>query len=1171
MKFLIVGFLPPGRRAFSKTLLVMKLIAFLLLVGSLQVSANGFAQSISLSEKKISLQKLFIKINRQTGYQFFYRDRLLDKAARVDIAVDNASLDKVLSICFKDLPLVYSVTDKMVVIREKPVPVVRPIEDSVTVLQTISGQVKDSRGTPLAGVSVVVRSTKTGTSTDDNGFFSIEAKAGDILDFSIVGYKKKSITIGSSNTVLVQMEIEVSTENEIVVVGYGTQKKENLTGSVSQVKMTEVLGDRPVINTTSALQGAIPGLQITRSSTPGQNSNDLNIRGPLSINGGGPLILIDNVPGDLGSLNPEDVETVTVLKDAASAAIYGARAAGGVVIITTKRPKSNAPFQVNYNNNFGSEKALGTPVQASLDQYLTAYLDAGFSDKYWSNSQSVTTWRDYLRQYQQNPSSFNLIGDGIYVDPQNDIYYLHEKSLYDNFLTNGLLQSHNIAVSGGTDNVRYRLSGGYNSENGPLITNKDFYKRLSTSAFISVDLNKWFTQEVDIKYSQATKRLPTDEAGSLYTLRLASYYPEGDLPASLVLNSDKDVPLFTPRNIVLNSKVSNAITNTPRLYFKSIFKPMKDLQGVFEYTYSKVDNSYSYYSGLWTYSTIQRAATTVPSTDYYIKRRYFTDYNALNAYLTYTKSIGDHNFKLMGGAAQESSYYENINNRAEGQALISIPSFDGATGTVVNHDDYSEYSIQSLFYRLNYNFKNKYLLEVNGRYDGSSKFPPNHRFGFFPSASVGWQIAREKFMGGIRNKVNELKLRASYGTIGNQNIDPYSYSPVMAVSKSNVWAANSDRVTVIGVPSLVSDNFTWETVTSADVGLDFAVLRSRLQGTIDWYQRDTRKMLSGGSPLPAVVGAAPPLQNTASMRTKGIELALSWNDRIGQVGYRIGANLYNFNSRITHYTTNTSGLLNDWYVGENMGEIWGYVADGFYTIDDFQDLNTWKLKDGVTSIKGVNVRPGDIKFKNLMDDDKSSNQIDPGLSTLDNPGDRKVIGNNMPKYQFGANLGVNYKGFDLNVIVQGIGKRDYWLSGQSIFPFAGSGANDAVFQPLYYNQTDYWQPKSTDPNSPDYMVPVNPNATYFRIYDQMGNVGSNIRMSDKYLQSASYIRIKNVTLSYTVPKNMLRRANIAGLRLFVGVENLATFTSLPKGYDPESLSWSYPFYRTVSGGLNLTL
>ncbi|HEU4607714.1 MAG TPA: TonB-dependent receptor plug domain-containing protein, partial [Chitinophagaceae bacterium] len=377
----------------------MKLIAFFLLVGSIQVSANGFAQSISLSEKKISLQKLFIKINRQTGYQFFYRDRLLDKAEKVDINVDNASLDKVLSICFKDLPLLYSVTDKMVVIREKPVPVVRAIEDSVNVWQTISGQVKDAKGSPLAGVSVVVRSTKTGTSTDDNGFFNIEAKAGDILDFSIVGYKKKSITIGNSNTVAVQMEIEISTENEIVVVGYGTQKKENLTGSVSQVKMTDVLGDRPVINTTSALQGAIPGLQITRNSTPGQNSNDLNIRGPLSINGGGPLILIDNVPGDLGSLNPEDVETVTVLKDAASAAIYGARAAGGVVIITTKRPKSNAPFQVNYNNNFGSEKALGTPVQASLDQYLTAYLDAGFSDKYWSNSQSVTTWRDYLRQY----------------------------------------------------------------------------------------------------------------------------------------------------------------------------------------------------------------------------------------------------------------------------------------------------------------------------------------------------------------------------------------------------------------------------------------------------------------------------------------------------------------------------------------------------------------------------------------------------------------------------------------------------------------------------------------------------------------------------------------------------------------------------------------------------
>lgn len=1152
--------------ALFKLLLIMKFSLFIIFFTTFQALAiNGVSQKrINLDFKNESIVTVLKFIENNYSYRFFYSDSVALNRQKMDVFAQRATIDHVMDQLLQTTSFSYKkINQGLVVIvgyenERLPIPV--------------KGKIFNDKGEALSGVSVVEKGTNNGSVTSQDGSFSINVKDDNaILVISNVGYIPREISVKSddySNIVLTAIENKLE---EVVVVGYGTQKKENLTGSVSQINMSDVLGDRPVINTTSALQGAIPGLQITRTSTPGQNGNSLNIRGPLSINGGSPLILIDNVPGEIGMLNPEDVETVTVLKDAASAAIYGARAAGGVIIITTKRPKSNTRFQVNYNNNFGSEKALGTPVQASLDEYLTAYIDGGFNDKYWASSQSVSKWREYLRDYQKNPSQFNTIGDGIYVDPQGGVYYLNEKNIYDNFLTKGLLQSHNVSVSGGSSNVRYRMSGGYDSENGPLITNKDFYKRLSATSFVSADLTKWFTQEVDIKFSQATKKMPTDEIGGLYTLRLGSYYPEGDMPGSLLLNSDNDVPIFTPRNIILNSQVNNTITNNSRMYFKSVFKPFKDLQGVFEYTYTKNDINYSYYSNKWTYSTIQLSANTIPSTDFYVKRRYFTDYNAFNAYLTYTKTLGNHNFKLMGGAAQEASYYEYINNRAEGQALLSIPSFDGATGTVVNHDEYSEYSIQSLFYRFNYNFRDKYLLELNGRYDGSSKFPPSHRFGFFPSASVGWQIAKEKFMNGVRNTINELKLRASYGTIGNQNIDPYSYSPAMAVTKSNVWASNSDRVTVIGVPALVSDNFTWETVTSADVGLDIALFRSRLRGTFDVYQRDTRKMLSGGSPLPAVVGAAPPLQNTASMRTQGFELAVSWSDRAGEVGYRIGANLYSLSSWITKYTTNTSGLLSDWYVGQRMGQIWGYIADGYYSVADFSDLNTWKLKDGVTSIKGVNVRPGDIKYKNLMDDDNSVNQVDAGVSTLTNPGDRIIIGNTTPKYQFGANLGVNYKGFDLNVILQGIGKRDYWLSGQSIFPFAGSGATDAVFQPLYYNQTDYWRPKSTDPSSPDYMIAANPDAKYFRIYDQMGNVGSNTRTSDKYLQSAAYLRIKNITLSYALPERLLRKAGVTAVRFFAGVENPATFTSLPKGYDPESLSWSYPFYRTVSFGLNLTL
>ncbi len=1149
--------------------LLMKFFIGCLLLTSLQVVAfDGFSQKrINLDLKNTSISSVLDKIESKYEYRFVYDENLKLGSIKIDFHAKDATLEEVMQQLLQSTTLYFKkINNNLVVIAGNN-------SDNVAA-KAIKGKIINDKGEPISFASVIEKGTTNGVTTADDGSFGIDVKDENaVLVISAVGYASQEVPVQGTGFLNIVLKSTESKMDEVVVVGYGTQKKENLTGSVAQIKMDEVLGDRPVINTTSALQGAIPGLQITRTATPGQNGNSINIRGQLSINGGDPLILIDNVPGELGMLNPEDVETVTVLKDAASAAIYGARAAGGVIIVTTKRPKSRAKFQISYNNNFGSETTLGTPVQASLDQFLTAYIDAGFNDKYWASSQSVASWRQYLREYQTNPSGFNIIGDGIYVDSKGGIYYLHEKDLYKNFLTNGFLQSHNFAVSGGTETVRYRMSAGYNSENGPLVTNKDFYKRLSVTSFVSADLTKWFTQEVDIKYSQANKTMPTDEVGGLYSLRLGSYYPEGSMPGSLMLNTKNDVPIFTPKNIILNSNTGRTITNNPRLYFKSILKPLKNLEGVFEYTYNKNDNSYSYYSGKWTYSTIQLAATTTPQNDYYIKRRYFTDYNALNAYLTYSKSIGDHNLKIMGGAAQEKSYYEYINNRSENQAIITIPSFDGATGTTLNHDEYSEFSIQSLFYRANYNFRNKYLLEFNGRYDGSSKFPPNHRFGFFPSVSVGWQLAKEEFMNNLKPFINDLKLRASYGSIGNQNIAPYAYSPSMDVSKSNVWAANNDRVTIIGLPGLVSDNFTWETVTTADIGLDFTLFKSKLQGVFDWYQRDTKDMLSAGMQLPAVIGASAPLQNSASMRTRGFELAINWNDRIGELKYRVGFNLYNSNSWITDYTTNQAGLLSDWYIGRNLGEIWGYQTDGYYSVDDFSDLNTWKVKEGVTSIKGYNVRPGDMKFKNLMDDPNSTNQIDAGLSTTSNPGDRKIIGNSNPHYQYGANIGFNYKGFDLNIMLQGIGKRDYWLSGQSIFPFAGSGANDAVFQPLYYNQTDYWRPKSIDPSSPDYMVAVNPDAKYYRIYDQMGNVGSNTRISDKYLQNASYLRIKNITVSYAFPPDILRKASLTGLRCFIGVENLATFTSLPKGYDPEpnTLQWTYPFYRIISGGISLTL
>ncbi|HXL00412.1 MAG TPA: TonB-dependent receptor [Dysgonamonadaceae bacterium] len=1166
-KLLIVKKIPIAMRI---TCLLLCLIVF-------QLQAEDvYSQKtkISLDMKNTTIEKVLQTIEEKSDYHFLYNTKLVNVDRKVSVRVKDAAIADVLDKLFASEDVEYQVEGNQIILspKEKVAELVSGVEFAQQQQKTITGKVTDTNGEPIIGATILIKGTSHGTVTDMDGNYTLQNVPEDaILQFSYVGMETQEIPVRGKTVINVTMKEATELLEEVVVVGYGTQKKANLTGAVSAVKMEEVLGNRPVTNAFVALQGAVPGLMISGSSTPGQDNKSINIRGTLSINGGEPLVLIDNVPGDLNMVNPEDIESISVLKDAASSAIYGARAACGVVLITTKRPRSKANFQLNYNNNFGFETSINRPQQASLKDYFQAYQDADFSNTYWANGQDVKKWAQYVEEYKKNPSAFQTIGDGIYVDETGIPYYLYEKDIFKNVLTTGFYNKHNMSASGGTEKVRYRMSAGYDSDNGPLITRKDYYRRMNIGSFISADVTDWFTQELDIRYAQRKKTMPQGRGQDIWTMRLINYYPEGMMPASLTLTGE-EVPIFTPKNTVLYATTTNTVRNNPRIFSKSIFKPIEDLEVVFEYTYDKDDSNYSYYTDKWKHTTIQLAVTEAPTNDVYTRQRYYTDYNAINTYATYAKMFGSHNFKLMAGYNQESSYYEYIHNQVKDQVSSIIPSLGNATGEKILDESYSEYTVRGGFFRLNYNYLDKYLFEVNGRYDGSSKFPKENRFGFFPSVSAGWQMAQENFMDFSKQWLNELKPRISWGKIGNQAISPYQYTPSMAINSSDaVWLINGSKVTTIGLPSLVSKTFTWENVETFDIGMDFSLFNYRLRGTFDWYQRDTKGMITkaGVIELPAVVGTEAPAQNGADMRTRGWELALSWRDHIGKVGYNIGFNIYDHQSTITKYA-NESGLLSDYYVGQKLGEIWGYVADGYYSVDDFEDTSTWKLKEGIASIQGVNVRPGDVKFVNLMDDEGSENQIDAGNNTLTNPGDRKVIGNTTSRYQFGANIGVNYKGWDLNAMLQGVGKRKAWIGGQAIFPFAGSSASDAIFNPLYYNQTDYWKPISKDPSDPNYMVAQNPNATYYRLYGQVQNVGSNTRVSDKFLQNAAYLRIKNITLSYIFPKTLMEKIWVKQLKLFVSVENSGTLTSLPKGIDPERLNWNYPFYRTVSFGTNIT-
>ena len=1052
-------------------------------------------------------------------------------------------------------------------------------EVTTTVQQTkkITGNVTNTAGEPIIGATVLEKgNTTNGTITDIDGNFTINLPANATLSISYIGYITQEIQVGYQTSFKVVLKDDTKTLDEIIVVGYGSQKKANLTGAVSSVKMDEALGDRPLLNAADALQGAVPGLFVSNGGNAPGTSKSFQIRGAYSLgvkNSDGtygntikPLVLIDNVEGDIDMINPEDIESINVLKDAASAAIYGARAAGGVILVTTKRPKAASRFELNYNNNFAFGKAVNLPKQAPLMDYLQAYLDCGYSDAYWSlGSPSVSKWMEYLTAYQKDPSSFNTVGDGIYVDESGVPYYLNEKDLYKNFMETSFQMTHNISASGGTDKLRYRISGGYNSNDGVLISDRDKFERMNVNSFISADVTKWFTQEITMSYAHSLQTSPGG-MGGVYNTRLVSYYPEGELPASVNTLADEDLPLFTPRNQILYSNPVNNKNDNPRIFLKSILKPLKGLEAVFEYTFDKNIYDYHWYTGQYDYTTIQGGSSKSFVDDYLRKYKQHTNYNSINVYATYNKDFGNHHFKVMAGFNQESSYQETLDTYSYNQAVLDVPAMSSGTGTIKATDSYSEYAIRGGFFRVNYNYLDKYLLEVNGRYDGSSKFPKSSRFGFFPSVSAGWQIAQERFMNSTRHWLDGLKLRASYGVIGNQNINPYTFTPSMSVNnKATSWIIDDTYVTSISsLPALVSQNFTWEKVGTINVGLDVNLFNNRLSGVFEWYQRNTNGMLAPGVQLPAVVGASAPYQNTADMRTRGWELSLNWRDQIGKVGYRIGFNLSDYKSEIIKYDDNAATkLLSSYYPGQTLGEIWGYVVDGYYTVDDFVDTSSWQLKEGVTSINGYNVRPGDVKFKNLRDDDTSTNVITSGDNTFDNPGDRKVIGNTTPRYQYGINLGMNYAGFDLNVILQGTGKRDYWISNVLTFPMNGDN-----FVPLFEGLSDYWMPK--DPDNGDWSA-VNPNAKYPRIYGNRGNSGSNLRQSDKYLSDASYLRIKNITLSYKLPKKWVNQIFLNQMKAFVSIENVATFTSLPSGIDPERIEWNYPAFRTVSFGVNITL
>ena len=693
-----------------------------------------------------------------------------------------------------------------------------------------------------------------------------------------------------------------------------------------------------------------------------------------------------------------------------------------------------------------------------------------------------------------------------------------------------------------------------------MVTNKDRFKRYNISSYIRSDVYSWITPELDIKYTNMSSSMPNSSAAyGIWGAAVAfpSYFPLGEVETS----DGALLPVNSPRNqIMLGAPKLNDRDNV-RIFGKVTITPFKDLKIIGEYTFNRKDkesttniNKFDYANGNSNFSQ----ETSTPNSSYEVGRE-TTDYTALNFYGTYAKTFGKHDLTVMGGFNQESSSYHYVWAQRLDMINEDLPSLSQGTGEYKNSESFSEYKVRGLFYRINYDFAGKYLIETNGRYDGSSKFPSDSRFGFFPSVSAGWRVSEEAFMDWSDSFLSNLKLRGSWGNIGNQSVDPYQFVPAMSAANPN-WVVDTTKPTTLQPPALVSNSFTWEKVSTLDFGFDLGLFDNRLNATFDWYRRDTKGMLAPGMELPGVLGADAPTQNTADLRSKGWEISVDWNDRIGDWSYYVGFNLYDSRTHITKYN-NESQLLGDRYYREGMelGEIWGYDTDRFYTVDDFEegtlqaDLTGGTLKPGIPKVEGYNPNPGDVLYVDYNDDGIINN----GDNTALNSGDMRIIGNNTRRYQYGIRGGASWKGISLSFILQGVGKRDLWIMNELFYP------QYDPYSTIFNTQLDYWTPERTD--------------TYFpRLYTQAaGNSAANRMTQTHFLQNGAYLTIRNISLSYTFPKQWLNPWGVQGLQVFFSGENLFTFDHLPKGLDPERSAeyrgFNYPYLRQFSFGINLTL
>lgn len=1054
--------------------------------------------------------------------------------------------------------------------------------------KVITGKVTSSDDKqPIPGASVKVKGSSTAVQSKPDGTYSISAQASDVLVFSYISMNTQEKTVGSNTVINVALSENKNDLNEIVVVGYGTQRKANLTGAVTTVD-TKMLQARPITDVGRGLQGAVPGLSITTPSGELGKDPKITLRGMRgSLNGGGsqPLILLDNVEIEsLQLINPDDIESISVLKDAASTSIYGTRAAWGVVLITSKSGKKNTPNKVSYTNNLSwstpttMQKVAGTADGAefalsALQRANPNVTQPGVVGMYIDDV-AITKMREWEQLYGGQKLDDEMVMGRDFEVRDGKLFFYRPWDAADKYLRKySPQQNHNLSVSGGSDKTTYNIGLGYLNQTGALKANSDEFDRYNFSASINTEVNKFVDVRAKMFYTNTVTTDPFIFSGATYgpfyyLYRWPKFYPYGTYQGEPFRNAVTEVEQANM------NKTRNGLS---RIQIGTTLKLAKGLTFDADYTYSSINRHYNTVGGGTHGWDFWAGWPEKPSNNYQSVAYDYTqvtsewrDINTGKAFATYNKSINDHTFKVIAGGDIE--YYQLNYQSSKRNTLLDpgIGAIPGAIGDQFVGGRNSHWATMGGFGRINYSYKNKFLLEANGRIDGSSRFPKNQVTGFFPSFSAGYILSEESFMKKIEPVVSFFKLRGSYGSIGNQDVGAagsYAFIPTMATSNSGWWIGSTNNVT-IGTPGAVSRSLTWETVSTIDFGFDARFFNNAFGVTFDWFNRKTTDMLSAGVTLPSSFGAGAPRRNYGEMETRGWELALDYNHDF-ENGFKLNVSgtLSDFQDRITKFANTTMTTTGN-YEGKNLGEIWGYETDRYFTAADFvgKDANNkWILAPGIPSqsryeTAAFNYGPGDIKYKDLNGDGVINN----GSNTVDDHGDLKVIGNTTPRYQYGFRIGGTFKGFDFSSFFQGVAKRDFWASGPVFVP----GWNPA--EAAYEHQMDYW-------------TESNPNAFYPRPTNQgQSNNSLNFLTQSKYLLDMSYLRLKNITLGYTIPTRLTNKVKIDRLRIYVSGENMFTISNVGIPIDPEvdytadqsdlaSFGRVYPFRKTYSFGLQLTL